>query len=976
MGSNRAGRGLGPPSNRSDVETRPIGGSDSDNPLPPGALGHAQEPWPGIGGNLGRYLVIDECGRGGMGVVLRAYDPKLQREVALKILWGDRADDDAQARIIREARALAQLSHPHVVSVYDVDLEETQGRTVVAMEYVPGTTLRKWLQEEPSTAEIIEAFVQAGRGLEAAHEVGLLHRDFKPSNVLRTEQGRLKVTDFGLAKWVEGAPSVSRSSVSSAAMPIGDDDEPLTRGDVVVGTPRYMAPEQLMGEPQTPAVDQYAFCIALWEALAGRPPFPTGNHQTMLSAKVYGPPPWPDSTPAPPGLVDALLRGLAPKPDERWPSMTALLDALDSDPQGKPGRWWMVAGATAVTAAAIAWGMAQSPPDERCTGARARIDEAWPAPRRAQVDEAFTATELPYAADSLERTLEALDDYADAWAEQHTRACEATTVRGEQSSAILDLRMACLEQRWRSLDATTRELASADRLAVENVDALLDSLPHLDPCSDVDSLLRDVVPPEPGQADEIERIERALAPALARHRSGHYEEAVEILEPLEAAAARLGYGPLLARLQYHLGDAQVRAGRAQRGREILSEGLASALAARRWAQARDTALQLTHVVGGDLAKTDEGRVYADVVRGLLAAAPDLRSEVELRRTLAMMARTDGRLEETERLLRDNLEQLQDDAGPSFDARASLLSDLANVLQDRGDYAGAEQTYREALALQRQLRGDQHPSVARAHANLGRALEHRGRYEESEREIRRALSISVAILGERHTDLITIRTNLGNALYVQNELEEAEAEHRKSLSIAQENYEPTHPRVAFARNNLALVLIPLDRAEEARQELRTAIDAWMSTNEPGHPYVAALHYNLGLAWTEDEHHAEAEAEYRIALEVGERALGADHPRLLTVRADLADALLAQERNLDEARTLAESAWATAETTELTDEDRGKIAWVVAQLRARDTTEFSEALELARTARDAFERAGAPYASTRETIDAWMAERQPQ
>ena len=954
----------------SDVETRPLEASASPPPVDP-----LRQPWLDVGHNLGRYLIIGECGRGGMGVVVRAYDPKLQREVALKVLWRERDDPDGRARIIREARALARLSHPNVVSVYDVELEDTRGHTVVAMEFVPGSTLRKWLDRGPSQSEIIDAFVQAGRGLQAAHEAGLLHRDFKPSNVLRTERGTLKVTDFGLAKAVGGGPPSPQSASASASMPILPEPDLVTRADTVVGTPRDMAPEQLLGKSLSPAVDQYAYCVALWEALTGTPPFAARKHAELIQTKLAGPPAWPESASAPSRIADALIRGLDPNPDRRWPSMSELLQALQSEQRRGPGRWWMVLGAGGITAAAVAWGMNQTPADERCTGARARVDEAWSAERRTQVGEAFTATELPYAEESLERTLAALDEYADAWAEQHTRACEATTVRGEQSSAILDLRMACLQRRWQSLEATTKELAQADGVVVENAASMLDALPRLSPCTDVDALLRDVVPPAPEQAAEVERIGRAMAPALARLSAGHYEQAVTALEPLEAEAAELGYGPLHSELKFNLGEALVRMGKPEQGRVVLADALTLALGNRRWAEARDVSLKLAWVVGNDLSKTSEGRAYAHTARGLLEVAADPLVHADLQRGLAVMARTDGRLDEAEALLRNALERAQSHPDSTIAIRTILQGDLGNVLQDRGDYANAERAYRESLTLTRNRLGPRHPRVARGHANLGRVLENRGRYEAAEREVRQALSITVDILGDRHPDLITIRTNLGNALYLQGKLSEAEAEHREALSIALENYELTHPRVAFVRNNLALVLSPQGRHEDAREQLRTAIDAWMSANEPGHPYVAALHYNLGLAWSADEHHAEAETEYRSALGLGEKALGADHPKLLSVRADLAATLLARDKDLEEARTLVEAAWTKAETVELPDEERGKIAWVLAQLRARDEAELAGALDLARAARQLLKQAGEAHTPMRTAVEAWLAEHEP-
>ncbi|MEM9459672.1 MAG: protein kinase [Myxococcota bacterium] len=285
------------------------------------------------GRQIGRYLVLEQIGHGGMGRVLRAYDPKLDREVALKLLHHDAMKDtrgnalgsDAQDHLVAEARAMAKLSDPHVVAIYDV--EQTSVGLVLVMEYVRGHTLRAWLcQATHPWPDVLNRFVEAGRGLAAAHAEDLLHRDFKPSNVLIPQQGPAKVTDFGLAKLT---PSTDSDSPRNTSVPttLG---APATRDGEVAGTPRYMAPEQHRGEALSPAVDQYAFCVALWEAMTGNSPF-TASEEELYARKHAGPPAWPAHVFRPHSVVAALRRGLAVDPRDRWPSMNALLDALTDD---------------------------------------------------------------------------------------------------------------------------------------------------------------------------------------------------------------------------------------------------------------------------------------------------------------------------------------------------------------------------------------------------------------------------------------------------------------------------------------------------------------------------------------------------------------------------------------------------------------------------------------------------------------------
>ena len=228
-----------------------------------------------VGATLGRYRLERVLGAGAMGVVHAAFDPDLERRIALKVLRRAAASREARDRLMREARAMARLAHPNVVTVHEVGT--SGGRDFVAMELVHGETLAEWLRsrKRPATA-IIDAFLAAGRGLATAHAAGIVHRDFKPHNVLRGHDGRIVVTDFGLARQADGGVSAALD----AALPEGTPTETSAPGSLagitvtgsLLGTPAYMAPEQWSGGAITPATDQFAYCIALWEALAGERP--------------------------------------------------------------------------------------------------------------------------------------------------------------------------------------------------------------------------------------------------------------------------------------------------------------------------------------------------------------------------------------------------------------------------------------------------------------------------------------------------------------------------------------------------------------------------------------------------------------------------------------------------------------------------------------------------------------------------------
>jgi predicted Ser/Thr protein kinase len=298
----------------------------------------------GLGGRLepadtstyGRYVAIRQIGSGAVGAVFEAVDPLLSRRVALKILRPDfPADGEAvaelHARLLREAQALARLAHPNVVAVYDVGRKADQ--VYVAMEFVDGTTLGDWVRAEArSWPEILDVFLQAARGLAAAHEAGVIHRDFKPANVLVGRPGRVCVTDFGLARVTDGGPaSLARAGAGSD----GSDesaDELLTRAGKVLGSPAFMAPEQLAGDPADGRSDLFSFCVSLWEALYGERPFRArslgGLRIAMAEGRVR---PAPAGSTVPDWLRDVLVHGLRHRPEDRPPGMTALIAELERE---------------------------------------------------------------------------------------------------------------------------------------------------------------------------------------------------------------------------------------------------------------------------------------------------------------------------------------------------------------------------------------------------------------------------------------------------------------------------------------------------------------------------------------------------------------------------------------------------------------------------------------------------------------------
>jgi formylglycine-generating enzyme required for sulfatase activity len=336
--------------------------STLDSPSPSG------DAAPSRGTLLGRYIILDRIGAGGMGVVYAAYDPELERKIAIKLLRsGASASPESRARLLREAQAMARVSHPNVIHVYDVGTLDAR-QVFIAMELVRGQTLTRWLRERSrSWHDVLRMFAQAGRGLVAAHAVGLVHRDFKPDNVLVDDEGRVRVLDFGL---VSGARA-GEAPLDEATRP--SVATPLTRSGALLGTPAYMAPEQLRGAEVDQRSDQFAFCVALFEGLYGLRPFTAGTTAEQLErieAAALAKPPSPSRIPE--RVYRLLARGLSARPELRHPSLQALLDALPREPTPLGRRWRIALMSSVPVLLALGYGGARLSAHQRLATAIAR----------------------------------------------------------------------------------------------------------------------------------------------------------------------------------------------------------------------------------------------------------------------------------------------------------------------------------------------------------------------------------------------------------------------------------------------------------------------------------------------------------------------------------------------------------------------------------------------------------------------------
>ena len=605
----------------------------------------------GRGTTVGRYILLDQLGAGGMGVVYSAYDSQLDRKVAIKILHGwllaGRDASDLGARMLREAQAMARLSHTNVVTVFDVGTFEDS--VFLAMELVLGCTLRQWLKTPRPWRERLEALKAAGRGLAAAHAADIVHRDVKPDNILVGKDGRVRVTDFGIARSLgAGDPSTPRASpgdpATHAAHGVGSPpasiatgtgdvlsssamlDVSLTASGSILGSIGYMAPEQARGEPVDARSDQFGFAATLYFALYGERAFPSRELGPYLASLGEPVPPAPRDSPVPVWLRRVVLRGLSAAPEARYPTMDALLAALDDDPAVRRRRWLGVgASLAALSLIALAWTRPGSAPKAMCTEAASRLEGTWDAAKRAEVEAAFARLPRPLAPESLGRTADALDDYTRRWTEMRTEACVATRVKGEQSDEILGLRMGCLDDRLREVGALVHVLVTGDEAAFEHAAEAARSLAPLSICADVATLTAPVRPPaDPAVRGRVDAVRARIATATSENLLGRFPRARDEAAAAVKEAATLDYPPVLAEALLAQGDAQLSFGDSKGAQPTLVRSEAAAIAGKDPRVATLALAALVRAYGQD-GRFDQAHVLEQLARrGPGGAAPSRR----------------------------------------------------------------------------------------------------------------------------------------------------------------------------------------------------------------------------------------------------------------------------------------------------------------------------------------------------------------
>lgn len=866
-----------------------------------------QELAPRVGQWVGRYLVLGELGRGGMAVVYAAYDPELDRKVALKLLSpriAEEGDSAAAERLLREAQALARLSHPNVVQVHDAGT--AFGQVFLAMELVSGSTLGAWIEDgsRPWRA-VLDHFLAAGRGLAAAHAAGLVHRDFKLANVLLGDDGRVRVSDFGLARPVDAAlpapssgPGVHLGAAGEAG---GRTTEPLTQPGSVVGTPLYLAPEVLFGAPADARSDQFAFGVALYRALHGEFPFVGKRLLDHAHAAREGRfSPLPAGSPLVPSWLDQVVRrALAGDPAARFPSMDALLDALARDPAVRRRR--LLGTVALVTVGALAGALAlglTSRARARCAGGEEALAGVWDGAVRDRLGAVFAASPAAYAAAAATSVEHTLDDYSRRWVAARRDACEATAVRREQSEELYQRRLRCFDRRLDDLRALVTTL-QAGEIVIDKAAAAVRELPTLDNCSGLAVVAGRL--PTPADAPRVRALESRLAEARAQLIAGRYATGRTLAEAAVTEALALDDRALESEARWLAARLAQGAGDYAASEEQYFAAAAAAATIGDDRRAAEVWSGLAFLVGGRNSRFAEAHRWERLAwAAITRLGGDPASEAELAVTRSWVARSEGDAEGARAAAAEAVAIYERERPADDPALGRALNMLGSALLELGRLEEARATYERALEQAQRLLGPDHPTVAIRLGNLALTLDDLGDFEQSFVVQQQAFDIELRAFGPDHPQLALTHGNLGFSLATLGRYEEALAQHERALAIQLETLGPDHVDVAVSRINRAHELGHVGRTREALAEARRALADVERHVGPDHEWTIAARACLGGRLVDVGRHAEAIPLLERTLR--ERADKSPELRAQTTF-ELAQALWATGRDRSRARALA-------------------------------------------------------------------------
>ncbi len=867
---------------------------------------------------IGRYRIERRLGAGGMGEVYLAHDDQLDRKVAIKRVLTTFTSEREQVRLRSEARALAKLSHANVVLVYEIG--EHEQRTFLAMEFVDGQTLSVWLAESPRPwPAVLDRFLAAGRGLAAAHQAGVVHRDFKPDNVLLGHDGSVRVADFGLAIAGEGEREGEREGEGER----GASATRLTLGSVA-GTIRYMAIEQLIGESVDAHSDQFSFCVALYEALWAEPPFALGSLEQRAHALATDEPKPPRGSRVPAGLWRVVRRGLARAPEHRWPDMPSLLEALERLPRRR--RWAIAAGLTAPILAVVIGAQAVLAERERnatilaCAAEGQAIDDDWNDEVRANLERAFVATGREFAPTTWQLTAARMDSFAREWAELRTQSCRATEVEHTQTEELRGQTAACLDDARASFRALADTWAQADDTMVLHATMAVAGLPVLATCTDK-AWLASRVKARPDIAPAVARARARLERVRALKLAVQFDRGLAEARSVLADAELLGWAPLIVEARLAVGDMQDRVGHYVDARATLHRTFLEALGSGHDFIALRASISLTLVDAVRLGRPAQGLEWA-------ALAEVLVERLEL-------------------------------GGSMHEASAAYA--LGRAQRAKGDLRAALATHRRVLALDESVHGLDHPDIALSLQSIGFLLRSLGELDEAQTALEQALAIQQRLLGREHPDVAGSLIGLGKVADARGDHEGALELHRAALQIETTALGPDHIYVA---STLDLVATALTRRGEHEQalELRTrAVAIRTATHGPDHPAVGWALVRQGEALLDRGQFEPATTCFERALAIFAAAEPSEPAGIAASLAGRGEAEFRLGRSADAEQTLARSLSLAGDAE--THFVFAQVLWALDQPQ--------RALEQARMARSARAVGGVRDRGLAD-LDAWLRE----
>jgi eukaryotic-like serine/threonine-protein kinase len=823
------------------------------------------------GDRLGRYDLVSVIGAGGMGVVFEARDPDLDRAVAVKVLSSpSRSTGPGAARLRREGVTMARLTHPNVVRVYDVGI--ARGHAFVAMELIRGCSLATWLELVPRTStEIIAAFEKAGRGLAAAHAAGLVHRDFKPQNVVVGDDGRVLVTDFGLARMIgDSEPSATQSRDGWSASDI------VTAAGEVVGTPAYMAPEQRNNSNVDARADQYSFCLALWMSLCRSHGASEANPRTgttltgggrrgiAIDRLLPG---------VPRRLHKTLARGLQIDSARRFPSMHELLTHLEAG-RSRPRGAWIVAGAVGLAGVAAALLFPNGATTPQCPAPTERLSAVWSPERRRSLATHMLDIDSAQGRSRFDATARVIDPLVGRWSTLHVEACKDTRVRRTQPDLMLDRTMVCLDRTLAQLDETINGLQRAkNRFGLDEAMSSVSALSGVDACADTVALSERPPPPtDPEQRARYNGLLREIASLDARRRIASERPLLE--EELRGAIERaraLGHPVLLGDSLWNLAMLQIETHDLEPAMNTLREHATVAATAKDDRMVAETMARLVVLTSsaGRLAEAEDLLLAAKAAMARGRVLPTTRAIVL--QAESRIARTKGDLGTASKLLTDAIAVLE--GSPADDATVSSAlmrnrMELATLQSLAGNWPQVAATYRVIIPEIVEDLGRDHPQALTAHFNLGVSLMRLGDNVGAHDAFFEAVRIGETRLppSPRLSDLLAA---VGGSLVLIDRADEAVPVLERALEMARDTMSPDDPRLVDSVTNLGAALITERRFDDARRYVEEAVAMRETSGKVDYELAGALQNLANLRAQTDDCEAALEPIGR-ALAIYERS----------------------------------------------------------------------------------------------------------